>query len=171
MRPWWKRDDLCPKKKFYNSNPKAVTEPEVSKNAKQCFFMTTHQKRPKNAKLWRTCQTPFFHAKQLLKRPNFRNLAVKMPTWQSWSKSKHSPKGFSYCDFTNIAQVQMKSKNIWKMQPFHNKTAHFFSITPSKSGPDPKFWRELYSGSNTNSRKFAIVRIQSKSSPIPISAL
>jgi len=29
-----------------------------------------------------TCQTPFFNAKQLSKRPNFWNLALKMPTWQ-----------------------------------------------------------------------------------------
>jgi len=35
------------------------------------------KKGQKNAKIWRTCQIPFFHAKQLLKRPNFGNLALK----------------------------------------------------------------------------------------------
>jgi len=35
-------------RKSSNSKPKAATEPEVSKNAKQCFFMPTPSK---NAKL------------------------------------------------------------------------------------------------------------------------
>ena len=44
-----------------------------------CFFMPTPQKRPK---------MPNYdvHAKQLQKRPNFRNLALKMPTWQPWCR-------------------------------------------------------------------------------------
>jgi len=46
------------------------------------FHANTIKKGQKNAKLWRTCQTPFFHAKQLQKRPNFWNLALKVPTWQ-----------------------------------------------------------------------------------------
>jgi len=56
-----------------------------------------HQKRPKNAKLWRTCQTPFFHAKQLQKRPNFWNLALKMPTWQPCWQCTTTQTGFTAC--------------------------------------------------------------------------
>jgi len=41
------------------------------------FSCQHHQKRPKNVKIWRTCQTPFFHAKPLSKRPNFWNLSLK----------------------------------------------------------------------------------------------
>jgi len=36
-----RKEDLCPEKKFYDSKPTAVIEPEVSKNAKQCVFMPT----------------------------------------------------------------------------------------------------------------------------------
>ena len=96
MGPWQKTEDLCPGKKFYNSKPTKVAEPEVLKNAKQCFFVPTASKKgQKNAKLWRTCQTMFFHAKQLQKRPNFWNLAIKMPTWQHW-RTGRSGTAFSY---------------------------------------------------------------------------
>jgi len=50
------------------------------------FHANTIKKGQKNAKLRHTCQTPFFHAKPLSKRPNFWNLALKMPTWQPCSK-------------------------------------------------------------------------------------
>jgi len=44
----------------------------VLKNAKQRFFSAnTIEKGLKHAKLWRTCQTAFFHAKPLQIRPNF----------------------------------------------------------------------------------------------------
>jgi len=70
-----------------NSKPTAATEPEVSKKCQTMFFQAnTILKGQKNANLWRTCQTPFFQIKPLWKRPNFWNLASKMPTWQSWSR-------------------------------------------------------------------------------------
>jgi len=47
MGRWQKRGDLCHRKKFYNSKPTEVTEPEVLKNAKQCFFMPTPPKKAK----------------------------------------------------------------------------------------------------------------------------
>jgi len=52
MGLWWKREDLCPEKKFYNSKPTAVTEPKVLKNAKQCFFHANSIKKgQKSSKL------------------------------------------------------------------------------------------------------------------------
>jgi len=45
------------------------------------------------------------------------------------------------------------------MQSFHNNNAAFFPLTQSKSGPDPIFWSDLHSGSNTISTKYAIYRI------------
>jgi len=42
-----------------------------------------------------------------------------------------------------------------------------FPLTQSKSCPDPKFWSALHSGSNPNSTKFAIVRIQTISAADP----
>jgi len=73
-----------------------------------------HQKRPKNAKLGRTCKTPLFHAKPLQKRPNFWNLALKMPTWQSWSRSiaSHQAKAklkIACLDFNSNFAVLKKS--------------------------------------------------------------
>ena len=68
----------------------------------------------------------------------------------------HSPKNF---------QVQMNPEN-WKNAAFsQQKCPISFPLAQSKSCPDPKFWSALHSGSNPNSTKFAIVRIQSKSSP------
>ena len=49
-----------------------------------------NQKRPKNARLWRTCPTPLFHAKPLWKKPNFWNLALKIPIWQPCAGVKGS---------------------------------------------------------------------------------
>jgi len=63
------------------------------------------------------------------------------PDFFELSKSNHSPK---------IFQVQ--------------KCTISFPLTQSKSCPDPKFWSALHSGSNPNSTKFAIVRIQSNPS-------
>jgi len=51
MGPWRKRQELCPGKKFCNSKPTEVTEPEFLKNAKQWFFMPTPSKQAKNAKV------------------------------------------------------------------------------------------------------------------------
>jgi len=72
------KEDFCPEKKFYNSQPTAVTEPDNLQNAKQCFFMPTPSEQAK--------KMPYYdvHAKPLLKRLNFWNLAylLKMPTWQ-----------------------------------------------------------------------------------------
>ena len=47
---------------------------------------------PKNAKPWRTCQTPFFHAKPLSNRPNFRILALHMQTKQPCVEPQISPR-------------------------------------------------------------------------------
>jgi len=46
-----------------------------------------------------------------------------------------------------------------------------FPLTQSKSGPVPDFRSDLQSGSNRNSTKFAIVRIQSNPSPVKCSSL
>ena len=78
MGLWQKREDILSPEKALNFKPTAVTEPDVSKKVKQCFFMPTPSKKAK--------QLPNYdvHAKPLSKRPNFWNLALKMPTWQPW---------------------------------------------------------------------------------------
>jgi len=83
MGPWQKIEGLWKSgKKLYKSKLTAVTEPEVLKNAKQYFSLPTPWKKAKNTKLWRSWQTPFFSWQTTSKRPNFWNLALKMPTWQ-----------------------------------------------------------------------------------------
>jgi len=47
MGSWQKREYLCPGKKFCDSKPTEVADPEVLKNAKQCFFMPTPSKKAK----------------------------------------------------------------------------------------------------------------------------
>ena len=80
--------------------------------------------------------------------------AIQIQSWFFWtqSKSNHSPK---------IFQVQMNPEN-WKNA--QQKCPISFPLTQFKSCPDPKFWSALHSGSNPNSTKFAIVRIQSSPS-------
>jgi len=55
----------------------------------------------------------------------------------------------------------MKSRKLEKCS--QQKCPISFPLTQSKSCPDPKFLSALHSGSNTNSTKFAIVRIQVQS--------
>jgi len=78
------KKDLCPGKKFYNSKPTEATEPEVLRNAKQCLFMLTPSKKAKKCQTMTYVANTIFHAKQLQRRPNFWNLALKMPTRQPW---------------------------------------------------------------------------------------
>jgi len=47
MGLWQKREDILSPEKALNSKPTAVTEPEVSKKAKECFFMPTPSKKAK----------------------------------------------------------------------------------------------------------------------------
>ena len=78
MGPGQKREDLCPGKKFYNSKPTEVTEPEVSKNPKQCFFMPTPSKKAKKMPNYDV------HAKHHFFMPN----NFKMLTWQPWLRHR-----------------------------------------------------------------------------------
>jgi len=83
MGPWQKREYVCPQKKHLIPRRQQQLSQRFQKKRQTMFFhANTIKKGQKNAKLWRTCQTPFFHAKPLRKRPNFWNLALKMPTWQ-----------------------------------------------------------------------------------------
>jgi len=83
MGPWQKRADLRPGKKFYNSKPTEVTEPEVLKNAKQRFFMPTPSKKAKKCQTMTympntifSCQTTSKKAKFLEFGPKNANLAT-----------------------------------------------------------------------------------------------
>ena len=83
------------------------------------------------------------------------------------SQSKHIPIFFS-----NVKSKSKCSPKYLKNSAFsQQKWRIYFPLTKSKSGPGPKFWRLLQSGSNPNSTKFAIVRIQSNPSPVQCSSL
>jgi len=45
----------------------------------------------------------------------------------------------------------------------------YFPLPQSKSGPNPNFLKALQLGSNPNSTKYAIIRIQSNPSPVQCS--
>ena len=77
MGPWRKRGDLCPKKKFYNSNLKAVNEPEVLKNVKQCFFMPTPSKKAKKCQTMTYMPNAIFACKTTLKKAKFLEFGLK----------------------------------------------------------------------------------------------
>ena len=74
-------------RKFYNSKPTAVTEPEVLKNAKQYFFMPAPSKKAKKMPYYNVhAKHHFFHAKPLqkakflefgLKNANLATLALQ----------------------------------------------------------------------------------------------
>jgi len=68
-------------------------------------------------------------------------------------------------------QVQMKSKKFEKCILFTKKCCTSFALTRYKSVLTLKFWSDLQSGSNPNSAKFAIYRIQSNLSPVQCSFL
>jgi len=68
-------------------------------------------------------------------------------------------------------QDQNKSKKFEKLFFSQQKCNVSFPLTQSKSGPDLKFWSDLQRGSNPNSTKFAMVRIQTNSSPVQCSSL
>jgi len=53
------------------------------KNAKQCFHATTIKKAKKRQTMTYMPNT-IFSCQTTKKRPNFWNLALKMPTWQPW---------------------------------------------------------------------------------------
>jgi len=91
-----------------------------------------------------------------------------------WTRDERIVK---FCDpdpvliFENSVHVQTQSKFLFKCKVevqmkclCTTKMWDFFPLTQSKSGPVPEFLRDLYSGSNPNSTKFAIVRIQSNPS-------
>ena len=86
--------------------------------------------------------------------------AIQIQSWffKTQSKSNHSPKTFS----------NVKSKSKWSLKNLKNSAFSqqnlriSFPLTQSKSGTVPKFLKEVQSGSNPNSTKFAIVRCQAK---------
>jgi len=51
------------------------------------------------------------------------------------------------------------------------KLRNYFPLTRSESGPNPKFGDNFQSGSNQNSEKLVMVRIQSNPSPVQCSSL
>jgi len=57
---------------------------KIFKIAKQHFFLPKPPKKAKNMPNYDVhgCQAAFSHVKPPYKRPKFRNLALKMPTWQ-----------------------------------------------------------------------------------------
>jgi len=97
------------------------------------------------------------------------HFAIQIQSWfvKTKSKSKHGPKFFS-----NVKSKSKFTPKILKNAAFSQQKCRIsFPLTQSKSGPDPKFWSDLQSESNTNSTKFAIVRIQSNPSPAQCSSL
>ena len=80
--------------------------------------------------------------------PDFLELSPSPTTGQKFFKSNWSPEN-------------------WKNAAFsQQKFPISFPLTQSKSCPDPKFWSALHSGSNPNSTKFAITRIEFNPSPV-----
>ena len=85
------------------------------------------------------------------------NFAIQIQSWsfKTQSKSNHNPKNFS----------NAKSKSKWS--PKYLKNATFsqhkcrisFPLTQSKSGPVPKFWRDLQSGSNPSPVLISAIQI------------
>jgi len=59
-----KRGHFVPRKAL-NFKPTAVTEPDVSKKVKQCFFMPTPSKRPNNCQTM-TCMPNHFQKAKFL---------------------------------------------------------------------------------------------------------
>jgi len=74
--------NLCPEKKFYNSKPTALSEPEVLQNAKQGFFMPTLSKKAKKCQTMTYMPSTILSCQTTLKKANFWNFAIKMPAWQ-----------------------------------------------------------------------------------------
>ena len=69
-----RKEDICLEKKFYNSKSIALTEAEVLKNAKQCFFMPTHQKRPKIRQTMTYMPNSIFSCQTNLEKAKFLEL-------------------------------------------------------------------------------------------------
>jgi len=95
--------------------------------------------------------------------------AIQIQSWffKTQCKSNHSP-----TIFLNVKSKSKWSPENWKNAAFSQQKYRFsFPLTQSKSCPDPKFWSAFHSGSNPNSTKFAIVRIQSNPSPVQCPSL
>jgi len=110
-------------------------------------------------------------------------MAVKTRSQQRWAdchilRSRSTSNYLKLCPSPTTKDFsKVKSKSKWSPKNLKNaafsqlKLSVYFQLTQSQSGPDPKFWRDLWSGSNPNSTKFAIVRIQSNPSPVQCSSL
>ena len=95
--------------------------------------------------------------------------AIQIQSWfvKSQSKSNHSP-----IIFSNIKTKSKLSPKIRRNPGYsQQKRSICFQSTQSKSGPDSKFWSGSQPGSNPNSTKFTIVRVQSNPSPVQCSYL
>jgi len=132
MGPWQKREGLCPQIKLLitKSDSSNLTR-DFTKVPNNVFSCKHHQKRPKNAKLWRTCQTPFFHAKPLLKKPKFWNLTLKCQPGNPGNKYRNR------LDMSKIGETPFKLTNL---QPALGKLAdkHHRKVRIS--------WNELFFG-------------------------
>jgi len=97
------------------------------------------------------------------------NFAIQIHSWffKTQSKSNHNPKYFSNVKFKSTWSPKYLKNAAFSQQKF----CISFPLTQSKSGPVPKFWRDLQSGPNPNLTKFAIVRIQSNPSPVQCSSM
>jgi len=95
--------------------------------------------------------------------------AIQIQSWffKTQCKSNHSP-----TIFLNVKSKSKWSTENWKNAAFSQQKYRIsFPLTYSKPCLDPKFWSALHSGSNPNSTKFAVVRIQSNPSPVQCSSL
>jgi len=72
--------------------------------------------------------------------------------FKNQSKSNHSPKDFSNAK----SKIKWSPKNLKNATFSQQKCPVSFPLTQSKSNLDPKFWRDLQTGSDPNSTKFAI---------------
>jgi len=95
--------------------------------------------------------------------------AIQIQSWflKTQSTSNHSPRYFSNVESKSKWSPKYLQKAAFSQQKFLIS----FPLTQSKSGPHSKFWNDLQSGSNQNSTQFAIVRIQSNTSPVQCSSL
>ena len=116
-----------------------------------------------------------------IKRRLFHGFAEQRSADQRWADC-HILRSRSSHDFLKLTSspttvqkfFKCKAKSKWSPENWKNpqqKCRISFPLTQSKSCPDHKFWSALHSGSNPNSKKFAIDRIQSNPSPAQCSSL
>jgi len=110
-----------------------------------------------------------------IKRRLIFGVAEQRSSGQRWAdyhilRSRSSPDFLELSPSPTTVQKFFKSKwsrEHWKNASFsQQKCPISFPLTQSKPCPDRKFWSALHSGSNPNSTKFAIDRIQSNPSPV-----